>query len=232
MDINLGNELAEDEQVASDAEGASGNAELADGGDAPAESTDAVVNLTSDNAMVEIVSAEGEPEVTVAESGEPLLAYETAEPEVTVIMTEQPTVEIQQTGEATLVLETVEERELRLQEQGEQQPSEVAEDPSADGGLTVGELLVMTILTENGDDLGAPEAIVEVDGAPHMVLSSGGFLGLAESRIAVPMSRITMQDGGLVVQSLTESEIENADNFEFDSNAELAEDQQISINGG
>ena len=47
----------------------------------------------------------------------------------------------------------------------------------------------------------------------------------------MPISRVSVNGEQLVVDSLTESEVEAADDFEYDSNLELADDQQISIGG-
>ncbi|CAM4004407.1 PRC-barrel domain-containing protein [Palleronia rufa] len=227
-----------------------------DSGDGSAQSVDGNVQASSGgDANVDITTADGQPQVSMEGGGDPTVSYQSPEPEVTVMMAEKPTINIEQTGEATITLETQEERDARLAQnesggqsadQSQQSSDQSAQSssggstdtaepsPAASGGgssMTVGDLLGMDVVTSNGENLGAPEAFVEINGEPNMVLSSGGFLGLGAKQVPVPISRVSVNGEQLVVDSLTESEIEAADDFEYDSNLELADDQQISIGG-
>ena len=90
--------------------------------------------------------------------------------------------------------------------------------------MTVADILAMEVYTEDGEDLGNPDAIVEVNGTQMLVISEGGFLGLGEDQVAVPMSRVSMDGDRLVLQSLTEDDIEEAGDFEFNDDQALADD--------
>jgi PRC-barrel domain len=210
------------------------------------------VSVAEDEPQVEIVQAEGEPQMSY-ESGEPSLAYQDVEPEVLVMMAEQPTIEVQQSGEASVVLETAEEREQRRQQQqaesegtGEQaqpeqqlaqtqqtEPQDAATEAEAGGSatMTVAELMGMTVVTADGEDLGSPAAFVDINGEPNLVLESGGFLGIGGKEVPVRMSRVSVQDEQLLIETLTAEEIEAANDFEYDDNLRLPEDEQIEVGG-
>lgn len=205
-------------------------------------------SLSSSEPQVEIIEAEGEPQVNV-EGADPNVTYQSVEPDVQVMMAEQPTIEVQQTGEPTVVIETADEREQRLSQQSDEpQPEEEAaaepqqapasepvrtEDPTPSGGtmMTVADLMQMEVVTSDGQGVGSPAAFVEVNGEPNLVLSSGGFLGLGAKQVPVPMSRVTMQGEELVVDQMSSDEIEAAEDFEYDSNLEIPDDQEVEIGG-
>ncbi|WP_022708523.1 PRC-barrel domain-containing protein [Paracoccus zeaxanthinifaciens] len=181
--------------------------------------------------QVEIVQAEGEPNVSVEQS-DPDVAFEGAEPQVSLSMAKQPTVEVQQTGQPNVVIETPEERQQRLAAQeGRQADSQEAEAEAQPQGreMSVAELSDLEVVTADGEDLGNPEAFVDLDGEPNLVLSSGGFLGLGGKEIPVPMSRVTVDEERLVVDSMTEDDIEAANDFEYDSDAVLPDDRMINL---
>jgi hypothetical protein len=148
-----------------------------------------------------------------------------------------------------VVIETADEREQRLSQQSDEpQPEEEAaaepqqapasepvrtEDPTPSGGtmMTVADLMQMEVVTSDGQGVGSPAAFVEVNGEPNLVLSSGGFLGLGAKQVPVPMSRVTMQGEELVVDQMSSDEIEAAEDFEYDSNLEIPDDQEVEIGG-
>lgn len=236
LNVDLGVDMDE-----SSGGGDQSNTSSSSGGNAQNVTGD--TEVASSEPEVEIVQPEGEADVSV-EGSDPNVSYQSAEPNVSVMMAEQPTVEVSQSGEPNVVIETPQEREQRLAQQDSEQgsteqssqsdqaaaPSEDA--PSAGGStMTVGDLMDMQIVTEDGEGLGNPEAIVEIDGEPNLVLSSGGFLGLGGKQVPVPLSRATQQGEELVIDGLTDADIEAANDFEYDSNLEMGEDQQVQIGG-
>ena len=203
------------------------------------------VSVAGTEPQVEIVQAEGQPQMTY-ETGEPALSYESAEPRISVLMAEQPQIEVQQSGEATVILETPEEREQRRQQQqanASQQDAgqQVAQSDqagaqgqtSAGSGavMTVGEIMDMEVVTADGEELGAPEALIDVNGETNLVVEDGGFLGLGANSVPVRLSRVTIRDGQIVLENMTEDDIEAASNFQYDENVRLPEDQRIQVGG-
>ena len=243
LDIDLGVEAGE-----APADGTS----VADAGqqDQGQEQVGGDVSVEGTEPRVEIVQAEGQPQMTY-ETGEPALSYESAEPQISVMMAEQPQIEVEQAGQATIILETPEEREQRRQQQqanaGQQDAGQqdvgqqVAQDgqsgsegasPTGNGGvMTVGEILAMEVVTADGEELGTPEALIDVNGETNLVIEDGGFLGLGANSVPVRLSRVTIRDGQIVLENMTEDEIEAANNFQYDENIRLPEDQQIQVGG-
>lgn len=188
-------------------------------------------NISGGEPQVEITEAEGQP-VMSYQGGEPTLSYESVEPEISVQMAEQPQVELQQSGEATVVLETPEEREQRRQ-QRQAQNAEGGNAATGTGAETmmVGDLMNMEVVTADGEELGAPVAFVEVDGQPNLVLEDGGFLGMGGKEVSVRMSRVAVQDEQLVLEDMTEEDIEAASAFNFDASRSLPRNEQIGVGG-
>lgn len=189
--------------------------------------------VSQDEPTVEIVQAEGEPQVNVDQS-EPKVSFEGAEPQVSVTIAKQPTVEIQQSGQPNVVIETPQERQQRLEEQQASQEQgepaqQNAEAETAGSKMAVRDLMNMEVVTVDGEDLGNPEAFVELEGEPNLILSSGGFLGLGVKEVPVRMSRVTLEGDRLVVESMTEDDVEAASDFEYDSNVVLADDEVIQL---
>jgi len=196
--------------------------------------------------QVNIVDAEGKAKTSYDGGGEPTLSYDRAKPQVSVEMPKEPTVEVEQSGDPKVIVETPEEREKRRQQQdaaaddqrtGEDRNRRMAaaddDDETPATGMqtmTVGELMDMEVVTSNGEDLGAPEGFIEMNGETHLVLGSGGFLGMGEKEVPVRMSKVKVRDEELVVATMTEEDIEAANDFEYDESRELPDDHQVKLN--
>lgn len=225
LDVNLGIEAGQ----------ADGQAEQIAGADQQESDRQQVgeVSVAGGQPQIEIVEAEGQPLMSYAR-GEPTLSYQNVEPEILVVMAQQPTVDVQQSGEATIVLETLDEREKRRQQASDQaQRQQQQTEQTAMGGstMTVGDLMDMEVVTADGEELGTPEAIVEVNGEMNLVFENGGFLGIGGKEVAVRASRVSIQGEQLILSNMTEEEIEEASSFQYDENARLPEEQQVRIGG-
>lgn len=186
---------------------------------------------------VEIVRAEGDPQITY-QSGEPSLSYEGSEPEIRVAMANRPTVELSQSGEPRVVIETAEERQQRRdtaaaentqQNENAEQSQDTADANQGAGMMTVADLMEREVRGADGESLGYPEAVIDLNGEPNIIVADGGFLGLGETQVPVPLSRVTMQDGYILLQQMTEEEIEDASGFEYDADMELPADHQLNL---
>lgn len=240
--LNLDLELEEDGQTQQNTESRA----VAEG-ETQQQQVEGDTEAVQSEPQVEVVETEGEPRFSY-ESGQPQLSYRPVQPQVSVMMSEQPTVEIEQTGEAEVIVETPEERERRRQQQqqvdasqpdaaeGEQAPKQPkdqsGEQQKASAGqtMTINELMDMTVVTSGGEDLGSPEAFIDINGETHLVVGSGGFLGIGEKEVPVPMSNVSVGDGQLVIATLTEEQIEAANDFDYDENLKLPRDRQVQLN--
>jgi len=197
------------------------------------QNVDGNTEVAEGEAQVDIIQAEGEAQVKVQQN-DANVAYQSAAPNVSVMLAEQPTIEVQQGDEPNVVIETQEERDQRLaQQEAEQAEAQPQEDEAVveNGGeqVTVGQLLNMNVMTADGEDLGNPDAIIDVNGEPNLVLSSGGFLGLGGKQVPVPLSRVVQDGGALIVDSMTENDVDAANDFEYDSELEMSDDEQVRL---
>ena len=87
------------------------------------------------------------------------------------------------------------------------------------------------VLTSDGENLGRPAGIVDDNGSAVLVLSSGGFLGLGAKEVPVPMERVTIEDDALIVETMSEQEVEDASGFNFDASQQLADDETVEVTG-
>ncbi|WP_029029626.1 PRC-barrel domain-containing protein [Salinarimonas rosea] len=94
---------------------------------------------------------------------------------------------------------------------------------AATGGLgissvfaTADDLDDVEVWGANGEEIGeVEEVVVGADGTHYIVLEVGGFLGIGDDDVAIPMDRFAARgDEGLVLVSMTEDELEQMAEYE------------------
>ncbi|QFU09590.1 hypothetical protein PARPLA_00851 [Rhodobacteraceae bacterium THAF1] len=95
--------------------------------------------------------------------------------------------------------------------------------------MMVSDLMSMQVISANGEDLGSPDAIIDDNGNTVLVVSSGGFLGLGQTQVPVNLSDVTIKGENIVLQDMTEEQIESASDFEYDSSLALSDDTEVSV---
>lgn len=227
IDLGLGQEAdAGDEMQAADS--SSG-----EGGDG-ATDVSGDVEIATAQPMVNFVTSQEDAQVDISRA-DPEISYSGAEPKVSITMAEQPTVEVSMSGDPEVTIETAEERDERRAQQGAGDGSapEAEGDQQAmaemEGAMTVGDLMGMDVVTSDGTNLGAPEAVIESGGEHYLLLSSGGFLDIGDKIVPVPMGNISIDGENLMLADLTEADVERADSFEYDAEQELPDDQPVNL---
>lgn len=228
LDIDLG--IAGGDQVAADE-----TQEVQQEADTTgAQQVSGNVEMTQQQPIISFVASEEQPQVEITRA-EPEVSFTGAQPNVIITLAEQPTVDVQVAGEPQVVIETPEEREQRRagqpQEAADAVAAGTAQNLAATGAdaLTVGDLMGMSVVTADGEDLGAPEAVIEMDGQQYLLLSSGGFMDIGDKVVPVPMSSVSMSEDRLMLNTVTEADVERARNFEYDENAALSADQSVMM---
>jgi sporulation protein YlmC with PRC-barrel domain len=81
--------------------------------------------------------------------------------------------------------------------------------PAAGGqAIAVSRLKRMNLYNERGDKLGDVEQVVQSpDGNVHIVIGAGGFLGIRERDVRIPLERVTIRGNRLVIQGLTDDQV-------------------------
>ena len=108
---------------------------------------------------------------------------------------------------------------------GNEQPSGRAARMSAS------ELIGREIVNRQGDTLGEVERVVAMNQRPYLVLSHGGFFGLGEREVALPLDRVSSVRGDdeLVMRGLSEEDIDALPRFDTNRAQQLRPNQQVEI---
>ncbi|HEY9056207.1 MAG TPA: PRC-barrel domain-containing protein, partial [Aurantimonas sp.] len=97
--------------------------------------------------------------------------------------------------------------------------------------MTVGEIVNYDIMGANGETLGDIEDIVNVQDRLYAVVGSGGFLGMGEKEVAIPLSSLVLRDNMLIAPNISENQIEALEEFNADSYEGLPEATQVTLGG-
>jgi sporulation protein YlmC with PRC-barrel domain len=150
-------------------------------------------------------AGDAQPNVQIVDGGQqPQIRYERAEPRVVVNQPEgQPQIRVEE-----------------MQGQKAAQARHVA--PSADQGTAAGapagrtfagmrgeELMDKTVYGANGEEIGDVENVVvsRQDRAAALVVGVGGFLGIGERQVAIPLDRLQLGPDGRLTTTLVKDEI-------------------------
>jgi sporulation protein YlmC with PRC-barrel domain len=172
-------------------------------------------------------SASSTPNVQVQENGQPKVNYERAEPKVVVNQPKgQPQVRFEQDqGQRPEGQQTAAAPANR---QANATSGTAAAPPAARSAapagaaatqpIAVARLKGMELYNEHGDRLGDVERVVQSnDGKQSVVIGMGGFLGLGEKRIAVPVDDVAIRGGRLVAVGLTDDQLKRMPTWEANS---------------
>jgi hypothetical protein len=134
--------------------------------------------------------AQSEPEVSV-EQAEPEVSVEQAEPEVSVEQAE-PKVEIDRAEDAQVrVIREGQDEDVQTVEieRGDQSQPSAAAQPQGQ------EMVGKTLVSRKGEQLGKVDRIVrdKQDDSLNAVIASGGFLGMGEKQVVVPLDQLQLQ---------------------------------------
>ncbi len=182
-------------------------------------------------------TANAQPKVTVEPSGQPQVHYDRAAPKVVVNQAQgQPQVKVEQMDAAPSAQQRQAAADASISDKGANdtistQSVNTAEPKAAAQQVTVSRIDAMNLYNTKGDNLGDIERVVmDKDNQPHVVIGNGGFLGLGEKRVAIPLQRTAMRGDRLVIQGLTDDQIRAMPTWNKSSGyRELAKDRTLSI---
>ncbi len=95
--------------------------------------------------------------------------------------------------------------------------------------VTVQDILDMDLIGAAGEEIGDVERVISQNGELFVVVGNGGFLGLGEKQVALPLADMTMRDGDLYTRAYTEDEVEEMAEFDMTNITELPVDQTAEI---
>jgi putative membrane protein len=83
------------------------------------------------------------------------------------------------------------------------------------GWVSVEEVLGSSVVNEQGDEVGEIQDLVVKDNAYYAVLAVGGFLGLGEKDVAIPLDQLKLgEDESYLMSKQTEDELEQIPAYE------------------
>ncbi len=85
------------------------------------------------------------------------------------------------------------------------------------------------MVTLRGEDVGEIEGMFRNGGQTYAVLSHGGFLGIGENEIAIPAERIAVRGDEVVLLGLTEEQLEQMPDYDFDTDQAVAGGETVQI---
>ncbi len=177
-----------------------------------------------EQARVQIQRPQGQANVQVQRSGQPRVRYEAEEPQVSIQRAEGgPNVQIErmQTQEQAQLQQSPDvqlERDVDVaviaDAELERQRTEMETGATTATGnlrrITADELDGMPLMNARGEQLGEIEAIVlnTADNRTMAVIEHGGFLGLGDKRIVLPLENLSVMNDTVIVRGLTNEDIE------------------------
>jgi hypothetical protein len=93
--------------------------------------------------------------------------------------------------------------------------SDQPSDTEQQGWVSVGEALGAPVVNETGDEVGEIEDVVMKDNAYFAVVSVGGFLGLGDKNVAIPLDELKLgEDEAYLMSARTEEQLEQMPAYE------------------
>jgi hypothetical protein len=175
----------------------------------------------------------------------PAVQYERAEPKVVITQPQgQPEVRFEQIDQA----QPARQQQNAEQTQNAPQPNPQGRSSAGDSNrqqeaattgvgnrqsLQVARLKMMYIFNPRGTRLGDVERVVQdQEGKRHLVVGVGGFLGIGERHVAIPIERVVMRGGTLMVEGLPDEQIKSMPAFNSRNYRELDNNATLEIGAG
>ena len=93
--------------------------------------------------------------------------------------------------------------------------SDQPSDTEQQGWVSIGEMLGAPVVNENSDEVGEIQDVVIKDNTYYAVLSVGGFLGLGDKDVAIPLDDLKLgEDEAYLMSAQTEEQLEEMPAYE------------------
>ncbi|MCR8825967.1 PRC-barrel domain-containing protein [Pseudosulfitobacter koreensis] len=176
------------------------------------ESAEANVNVAAaENPEVSVERSEAEVNVQQGEDANVVVGA-APQPEVNVEGADQADIDVMQ-QQARVVLEdyNADEQGNMAEADRERYQAEVAVLPIF--RLRVEELTGRNVATEMGEDVGEIDAVGMRGDTLVAIVGVGGFLGMGENNVAIPLEKLIMQGNEVIVPGVTEERLEMMPEF-------------------
>lgn len=214
------------------------------------EQQEAEVQVERGQPIVRLQEAE-QAQVSV-DQAQPQVSYESAEPKVEFESAGEPQVRFSQSGEANIRYERLSDQEQQnaaatepradaqqtASVEGENERYErlrmdenLASTTTQPRGYLVSSIVGRDVENGRGEELGSIERVILSGERAYAVLAHGGFLGLGEREVALPLDSMILRDGEeeIIMRGMTEEDIEAMPRFDASAGEELADDQEVEL---
>jgi hypothetical protein len=167
-------------------------------------------NITVQQPAPEVIIEQPKPQVIV-EQPKPEVTVQQAKPQVEVQQQGQPDVQVQQPGQpdVTVVRPGAEQAQEEGAEPAVQPPATAAAvgEEQWYSGVRGEEIVGQTLYGTNGEEIGEIDHVVMSQGGstPEALVGVGGFLGIGERNVAIPLNEIQMEGDRLTTDMTKEA---------------------------
>lgn len=115
-----------------------------------------------------------------------------------------------------------------------EEPDQAEETPGAEinealASMTVNDVVGMSVVTEDDEEISEISDVVALNQEPHFVMAVGGFLGIGETNVAIRAQQFTVdEENGRFVLPLTADQLRDMPDAEYDDEARLPQDMLLS----
>ncbi len=81
--------------------------------------------------------------------------------------------------------------------------------------MRVADIVDQPVIGENGDEVGEVADIALMNDKVVAILEVGGFLGLGEHEVAMPLENMTMREDAFYLPTMTQEELEALPEYDF-----------------
>ena len=186
------------------------------------ESGDANVFVGQAEPNVTLTGLDADPEVTVTDA-EPEVRFEGAEPNVQV--EGEPQIRFERVGEPRVTVHTADAAPATDRTRPRQALAARGDAPST----RVRDIVGKEVRGRQGEEIGSIDRVVRIDGAVYAIVEHGGFLGLGDTDIPIPLDELEMRDDELFAMNLTEERAEQMQARDIERGQSLRRNDTLTI---
>ena len=97
------------------------------------------------------------------------------------------------------------------------------------GSVRVSDLVGKDVITSGGDEVGEISRVVTNNNRAFAVIAHGGFLGLGEEEVSLPLRRIAIRGDEAVLLGLSEDELEALPSYDPAQNRTMRDEDEFEV---
>ncbi|WP_349367517.1 PRC-barrel domain-containing protein [Salinarimonas sp.] len=202
------------------------------------QQSQAEVQIQEDQQRAAVAISRARPEVTfertgeaqvefMQEQGQPTVRYERMQ---TAQQDQQQQMQAQQEQQQAQAGDGMDRARQMLVEEGEVEATGALNAQTRNVAIT--ELEGQTVYNYRGQELGDIERVVATPNDEFLVvIGAGGFLGMAEEEVALPLQRLSLRGDQLMIRGVTESDLEGMQDYEtrYPQAQELGAGEEVDV---